>query len=66
MQVTFFDGSRMRTRCPGEKNIYAGFDVVAKFVIGFFMLIGIIAWNTLRDAVSSSTKTSSDYTLDRS
>jgi len=40
MQTAFFDGSRMRTRCPGEKNPYAGVDVVAKFVIGFFMLIG--------------------------
>jgi hypothetical protein len=66
MQSSFFDGSRMRTRCPGEKNIYAGFDVVAKFVIGFFMLIGIIAWNTMRDAVSSPTKTPTDFTLDRS
>ncbi|HLQ91411.1 MAG TPA: hypothetical protein VK148_15400 [Xanthobacteraceae bacterium] len=65
MQGTFFDGSRMRTRCPGENNLYAGIDVVAKFVIGFFMLIGIIAWNTLRDAVSSPAKTSNDFTLDR-
>ena len=47
------------------KNLYAGIDVVAKFVIGFFMLIGIIAWNTLRDAVSSPAKTSNDFTLDR-
>ena len=52
MQTAFFDGSRMRTRCPGEKNPYAGVDVVAKFVIGFFMLIGIIAWNALLDVIS--------------
>ena len=65
MQSTFFDGSRMRTRCPGEKNLDAGINVVAKFVIGFFMLIGIIAWNSLRDALSPRPKISDDFNLDR-
>jgi hypothetical protein len=58
MQTTFFDGSRMRTRCPGETNLYFGANVVAKFVVGFFILIGIIAWNSLRDALSSHPKQS--------
>jgi hypothetical protein len=61
MPATFFDGSRMRTRAPGEGNSLGGADIAARFALGFFILIGIIAWNLLREALWPRARTADGH-----